>query len=199
MEFAMKNQSVAAILFILLVHFFPINPAFCSDEAKCECDFDSAAYTAKCDCAFACAVVMKGGKHCSIVCDGEPKAVAKGNMAVFGTPEEYLTGMAKLKSIVSMEGFTVFNNPKFLKKSLPMFVRSAYIGADFISPDEKKDLDNFVIKVFSEYEKEIWENFTDKDSKGFEKHFMSGKRGVVKYKGIKLDLPGYGIKFFYQD
>jgi hypothetical protein len=46
MEFAMKNQSVAAILFILLVHFFPINPAFCSDEAKCECDFDTASYTA---------------------------------------------------------------------------------------------------------------------------------------------------------
>jgi hypothetical protein len=71
-----------------------------------------------------------------------------------------------------------------------------YIGAEFISPDEKKYLDNFVIKVFSEYEKEFWENFTDKDSKGFEKHFMSGKRGVVKYKGIKLYLPGYGIKFF---
>jgi len=195
----MKNQSFAALLFILLVHFFPINPVFCSDEAKCECDFDSAAYTAKCDCAFACAVVMKEGKHCSIVCDGEPKAAAKGNMTVFGTPEEYLKGMAKLKGIVSMGGFSAFSNPTFSKKSLPMFVRSAYIGADFISPGEKKYLDDFVIKVFSKYDKEIWTNFTNQYSKGFKKVFSSGKLGMVKYKGIKLGLPAYTIKFCYKD
>jgi hypothetical protein len=74
-----------------------------------------------------------------------------------------------------------------------------YIGAEFISPDEKKDLDDFVYKVFSECEKDIWENFTNKYAKGFEKQVPGGKQSVVKYKGIKLDLPVYGIKFFYQD
>ena len=199
MEVSVKTQSIAAISVILLILFFSSNPAFCSDEPKCECDFDSAAYTAKCDCAFACAVVMKEGKHCSIVCDGEPKAAAEGNMAVFGTPKEYLKGMAYFKDTLFMDGFSAFNNPKFSKKSLPMFVRSAYIGAEFISPGEKKYLDDFVFKVFSEYEKEIWKNFINKNTKGFEKQFPSGKLGVVKYKGIKLGLPGYSIKFSYQD
>jgi len=199
MEVAMKTQFIGAVSTILLILFFSLNPAFCSDEAKCECDFDTTSYTAECDCSFACAVVMKEGKHCSIVCDGEPKAAAEGNMAVFGTPKEYLKGMAYFKDTLFMDGFSAFNNPKFSKKSLPMFVRSAYIGAEFISPGEKKYLDDFVYKVFSEYEKEIWENFTNKDTKGFEKQFPDGKLGVVKYKGIKLGLPGYSIKFFYQD
>ena len=195
----MKTQSIAAISAILLIVFFSLNPAVCSDEPKCECDFDSPAYTAKCDCAFACAVATKKGKHCSIVCDGEPKAVAKGNMAVFGTPKEYLKGMASFKGTLFTDGFSAFNNPKFSKKSLPMFVRSAYIGAEFISPGDKKYLDDFVSKVFSEYDKEIWENFIHEYKKGFKKQFPGGKQGMAKYKVIKLGLPGYSIKFFYQD
>ena len=47
-------------------------------------------YTAECDCALLCAVAVKDGKECNIVCDGSPQKAEKGNKKAYGELKAYL-------------------------------------------------------------------------------------------------------------
>ena len=194
----MKTQFIGAVSTILLILFFSSNPAFCSDEAKCECDFDTTSYTAECDCAMACAVAMDRGKYCSIVCDGAPTNATDGNKAVFGNSRQYLAEMASIRREMFSGGYRVpmaADNNYFRDRALPRLFRSSYISAPFLTEEEVVKLDNQVNKAFSKFQNEIWKHFVNEGKERFEKQ-LDGKDSIeVTYKTIRLRTPLYTFKF----
>lgn len=193
----MKYKSLLILSLITFLFFFGLIVRADSDNNECKCDFDTTTYTAECDCAFACAVFMENGKHCNIVCDGSASNVGKGNPAVFGDPPGYLTEMASIKNYLLSVGFKTFLDQSFAKHALPRLLRSAYIGASFISPETKYEIDSLVENTFSTFGRQIRNSFTDPYGKGFTKEFQAGNVITVSYKTIKLNTPKYNIRLLY--
>ena len=180
---------IAALLFFItnLLNAKPNN-------AECKCEFDTTKYTAECDCALTCAVAVENGKNCNIVCDGSPTTAESGDYKLFGEPAAYLEKMASIKKYIVSAGFMAFHDTSFAQKALPRLLRSAYIGASFISHDEKKELDTLVHKVFLKFGQQIRSYIIQKNKGVFEKEFKDGNRIMVSYKLIKLTVPNYKIR-----
>lgn len=186
---------VASVLFLLAQL-----PSAFADEQGCECDFDTTSYSAECDCALACAVAVKDGKHCNIVCDGAPKNAAAGDTKAFGSREKYFYQMDSFRvEMLSKPSrfFSVYNETIGLV-ALPRLLRSSYIGAIFLSDQEKVKLDKLVSNIFSKDGKEIWQYFTV-PGKGVlkkDKKQTDGSLSIeVSYLVMKLSTSTYTLKF----
>lgn len=184
------------LLTTLLFFFTSLLKAKSKDD-ECKCDFDTATYTAVCDCVLTCAVAIKNGKNCNIVCDGSPATAEPGNYRLFGKPFAYLKEMASIRHNISSAGFMAFRNTSFAQKALPSLLRSAYIGASFISPEKKQELDTLVHEVFSKFDEQI-RSYLIQENKGvFEKEFKDGNRIMVSFKLIKLTVPNYKVRLLF--
>ena len=168
-----------------------------SNDEECKCDFNTSEYTAECDCALTCAVAVENGKNCNIVCDGSPATAEPGDYKLFGEPAAYLEKMASIKKYIVSAGFMAFRNTSFAQKALPRLLRSAYIGASFISPDKKQELDTLVHEVFSKFGRQIRTSLIHEHKGVFEKEFKDGNRIMVSYKVIKLTVPNYKVRLLF--
>ena len=110
-------------------------------EDKCFCKFDTDNYKAKCDCAILCAVAVKEGKDCNIVCDGSISSAITG-ADYFGERRNYLDEMSNIILFATRNGFNSFKDSFFSERALPRLIRSAYINTDFIGIEKKIELDN---------------------------------------------------------
>lgn len=110
-------------------------------EDKCFCKFDTDNYKAKCDCAILCAVAVKEGRDCNIVCDGTVSSAINGS-DYFGGRRKYLDDVSNIIQFATRNGFKSFQDSYFSELALPKLIRSAYVNADFIEIDKKGELDN---------------------------------------------------------
>jgi len=186
------------VLSLAMCFFFFVNPSEAKiNDNDCKCDFDTSEYTAECDCAFACAVAVKDGKKCNIVCDGSVTNVEPGNYMVFGNPTAYLNEMSSIRRYILSVGFDAFRDRSFAERALPRILRSAYIGALFISPKGKRELDTIIDKVFSYFGIEVRESFTNKYGRVFKKEFQRGDWITASYKKIQLTIRDYNIRLVF--
>ena len=139
----MRYLTVPCIFFIIL----SILPCLAYPSDSCECDFDTAKYTAKCSCYAVCAVTTKNGRECKITCDGKSET-REGDTKLYGALPKFRVNIKKIMNQIHKKGLNAYYDASFIKYAMPRLMRTSYLSADFLSDFQAIQIDQIIHYIF---------------------------------------------------
>lgn len=149
---------------------------------SCKCVFDTYEYTAVAEGEGYCSCTTKGGKHCSIVFNGNVKPTSKIEPSkYYGSVETYLAHLAEINRQLSQTHFQVVaDKPDWVMNYLPLMVRSSYAVDPSIKHEERERLDNSLVTYFKSYPKEISDALMGKRD-FFSREYLNVTKGKLDF------------------
>jgi len=139
----MKYLTVPCIVFIC----FSIFPFLAYSSDSCECDFDTAKYTAKCSCYAVCAVTTKNGRECKITCDGKSET-KNGDTRLYGALPQFRKNIEEIMNQIYKRRLNAYYDASFIKHAMPRLMRTSYLSADFLSDLQAVQIDQIIHYIF---------------------------------------------------
>lgn len=183
----MKITKIMQLGIVFILCFIP-GISHSLDCGICECCFDSPDYKANGKCDLTCTVYMDTPQQCSIVCDGSARNVSSGDVKIFGSSSTYLMKMNRIRENLHQNGFQTFKNMSGAISTLPMLLRSGYIGQSFVSPDVKKEIDKQIHMLFQSDGTQVVHYFNGSRRGVMDKTLRNGIRIRATFKKIYLYL-----------
>lgn len=145
-----KSTTILGLLFLTLV----VSQV---SAATCSCTFDTAKYTAIAEGEGYCSAITKGGKHCTVIFNGNIKPTAKVKpSSVYGSFDKYLSHLRAINlELKATPAVALMRKSDWTTKNLPLMIRSGYAAAPFIEHKEREILDVTLKTLFKKYEKQI--------------------------------------------